>query len=577
MRDKSVKHLILLPVVFFLCVPAIFIKENIEEIAHLNLVMFGLLAGLAVISIFLLLGANALFRRFHLNFLLGVTAEFLCFFVISTGFLFPVSVSTGMVDPSVIPIDLSNLAFAVLSAGAMLWVAREKYRQSFYTGLLIFIALNTSLSGYVILSKFTSHVGVQSLHNASARRNVFVLSFDGISGSAAIELLRKNQSLAEHFDGFTVFNRVASSSPATVASIATTLYGNKNFKARYKTEMELWDSTPRVLLTNTMQDNGYRVSTFDKYGRNFHVAKRRHYSLVKVGFDFSDLVNYTIARTLTSVFVTSGSSHLLRKLDRQVRTGFNSKVSDQFSLVNRIASSKAPSWKKAYTATVIDLEKYIRELKTKGSEPVAHFLHFTFTHYPVEFDRDCRFMGDDANWFERRQNRFGVKEETYCALSKFAEFISKLKALDVFDQSMIVLKSDHGKPASYYEPGNIEAETINGHSHWGYGRYAPFLAVKGFGSGDSMLKENSSPVLLDDLARTICVAALESSLCRNYPGFDIMDKTLIIPESATVTIFVVSSKDSDYKFDTHKPVTVNRQPDILQNLYHVLSNENIEH
>ncbi len=86
-----------------------------------------------------------------------------------------------------------------------------------------------------------------------------------------------------------------------------------------------------------------------------------------------------------------------------------------------------------------------------------------------------------------RQNRFGAREETFCALTIFADFITKLKVIGVFEQSMIVLKSDHGKPVPYYDPGELEAEAINGHKLWGVGRYAPFLAIKAFNSEDSQL------------------------------------------------------------------------------------------
>ena len=64
----------------------------------------------------------------------------------------------------------------------------------------------------------------------------------------------------------------------------------------------------------------------------------------------------------------------------------------------------------------------------------------------VEFDRHCQFKGHDHDWFTRHQNRQSVKEESYCALQQFSRFIAKLKELGIFDKTLIVLKSDHGKP-----------------------------------------------------------------------------------------------------------------------------------
>ena len=209
-----------------------------------------------------------------------------------------------------------------------------------------------------------------------------------------------------------------------------------------------------------------------------------------------------------------------------------------------------------------------------GNFAFTYFLHFTFTHYPVEFDRTCRYLGHKKTWFDEQQTRSGVKEETICALTKFAEFLAKLKKLGIFEESLVVLKSDHGKPNSYYDVDDIRSLPINGHPLWGYGRYEPFLAIKDFGSGDSISKSNGSPVLLDDLAKTICVAALSEPQCTKYPGFDILDEELTIPESAVATLFVVKSEKSDFRYDSHKAVTVKRQSDIVQNLYRTLSSNN---
>ena len=99
------------------------------------------------------------------------------------------------------------------------------------------------------------------------------------------------------------------------------------------------------------------------------------------------------------------------------------------------------------------------------------------------------------------------------------------------------------------------------------------MAVKGFGNANFSLRENSSPVLLDDLALTVCTAALGVRMCTKYPGFNLLDETISIPATATATIFVVRSENSTHKYDTHMAVTVHRQPDILQNIYTKLLKE----
>ena len=250
-----------------------------------------------------------------------------------------------------------------------------------------------------------------------------------------------------------------------------------------------------------MQDNGYYVPTFGVYTAEFQEKTRKYRSSVFRGIGFSELLNFTIARVFTGIFVSS--ENLLEDLDLLLLTDFDSGKANARELISKITASNSPRWKRELMATVIELESYIRELKE----------------------------------------------------------------LNIFENSVVVFKSDHGKPVSYYEPGTIEAEAIHGHSLWGYGRYEPFLAIKAPGPGRFALKNNPSPVMLDDLARSICMVSLDASLCTRYPGFDLSSEDLSIPESAEVTLFVVRSDCSDFKFDSHDAVTVRRQASILKNLY----------
>ena len=281
------------------------------------------------------------------------------------------------------------------------------------------------------------------------------------------------------------------------------------------------------------------------------------------------LLNFTVARTFTGRLVFSGD--LLGKLEGSLQIG--SRPSEESRLLKNIAQAKSPDWKKPFAAEFIDLENYLHRLKVGTSQPVAHFTHFLFTHDPVDFNRDCLYRGNDEQWSTAQQNWAGVKEETACALSKFAQFISKIKELGVFDQSLIVLKSDHGKPPAYYDEDSIFSRKIHGHRALGYGRYEPFLAIKDFGPPAGPLQKNSSPVLLDDMAKTICMAALDAPRCDQYTGLNLLAPNLDPRDSPEVTLFIVASEASSWKFDTLQAVSVKRQPDILQNLHDYLTEE----
>ena len=255
-----------------------------------------------------------------------------------------------------------------------------------------------------------------------------------------------------------------------------------------------------------------------------------------------------------------------------VSTGLLAYSSAPF-IITDIKNSHAPEWKKILAATIIDLDQYISRLTIGANQPTAHFSHFTFTHYPVEFDKNCTYFGHIQEAYDSAQNWTGVKNETVCAMRKFAEFITKLKTLGIYHQSLIVLKSDHGKPTQYYEEDDAMALKIRGNFRWGYGRYEPLLMVKGFVDSGGQLKENPEPVVLDDLAYTLCAESIKTSQCTQYPGFNILDDNLSIPDTAEVTLFVVKSKSSDYHYDSDTALQVKRQPSILFNLHKILDSE----
>lgn len=584
MKTSPNLHLILLPIVFFLSIPCLFISQNIQDISNLEFAIFFTLATFAIIAILILLVANYFCKSTSLQKPFNDFTEFVFFFIVLTGFFLPVSVSEGMIDPSEALINSKNLILALILACFFSLLSHSINKKGFYVGILIFLILNVMISGAAIFSKFQigktpySQAKNMPLHNISKVKNIFVFSLDGVSSSAVNEVLSENDRLSALFGGFTLFSHVASSSPATSASTATSLYGNKDFKAHYSTEAELWNSNPENLLTNVLNRNRFQVSTFDIYGHNFANSDRSYYSAYASSLEAPKLLNYVIARTITGLFVLPEAA--ISGLDKKIQSLYfsvNNENRDEFQ--EKLEHSFAPAWKKDLAVSILDANDYILLLEANQDLPTAHFLHFTFTHFPVEFDENCVFRADDEFWFNTNQNRKGVKSETVCAIQIFSAFINKLKKLDVFDKSLVVLKSDHGKPVKYYDQGTLFAKKINEHSDWGYGRYEPFLAIKGWGQKTSELDINTSPVLIDDLAKTICNEALSletmgHETCAIYPGYNLLANPLVVPDSARATMFIVTSDKSNYKFDTHKSVTVKRAPNIIQNLDAAIAKEN---
>lgn len=178
------------------------------------------------------------------------------------------------------------------------------------------------------------------------------------------------------------------------------------------------------------------------------------------------------------------------------------------------------------------------------------YLHFGFTHYPIDFDAQCTYRSNDAKWFRSNQNETGLANETICAIAKMRALLQKLKELQVYDNSLIVFKSDHGHLTTYFSkpPYNLQ---INSHALWGYSRYRPMLMVKPARSRQDEIGWRDELVLLNDLAKTICVhsgGADAQPNCNDFGGIDILQSA---NEDAGYFLYVVPASKSSFTFETH--------------------------
>ena len=155
------------------------------------------------------------------------------------------------------------------------------------------------------------------------------------------------------------------------------------------------------------------------------------------------------------------------------------------------------------------------------------------------------------------------------------KFIRKLKELEIYDKSLIIFKSDHGKPAYYFNNNMIESFKIKENESWGFNRYTPFLMIKDFDYSANRLEFNGEPSLLDDLAKTLCIAARLSNKCNIYNGFNLLDRDLKIPSSEKAFIFLVKDKESDFSFKTHRAYEINREKNFYQNINQLMLREHL--
>jgi len=95
--------------------------------------------------------------------------------------------------------------------------------------------------------------------------------------------------------------------------------------------------------------------------------------------------------------------------------------------------------------SILDYYKVVNDLHLGAVNKRAIFMHFYFTHFPVDFDETCTYRSYDQNWHSDNQNEKGLLNQTSCVFNLFFSYLEKLKELRVYDKSLIVFKSDHGE------------------------------------------------------------------------------------------------------------------------------------
>lgn len=488
------------------------------------------------------------------------------FYVVVSGLLFPVAGHTGLIEPTQAPTNEFNLWLCLILATALFIVSETRFGSTLRKFVGGYVLANLALVLFALASVPTT-MALADLA-VSPTSNVFVVSFDGLDGSAVRAAIANDPEINKALAGFIVFQSVASSSPATSASIAAELLGNRNYKSSPETTGDIWNVPSDQLLTNVLISSGLRVTTYGGYSNGLSEAGQRIGGSHSSGATPLALLNTSLARIGTRALVLEGSAQevVAGLLTPRVRSS-----NPESQQTEAVADSLGPWWDQDFALTVFEYEAYVERLSVNqsGSVAVAHFLHFLHTHYPVDFDDDCRYRGNNATWFHGHQNFDGAEAEAICAAHQFAEFVERLDELDILDQSMVVLKSDHGAPVAYSDPGSTDSLRINDHEQWGIGRYRPFLAVKPFGPYSSDVPtESAAPVILDDLARTICEETGIDYDCGLFPGYNVIRDE--VPADAEVTVFVVPSPDADYRYASHEAVTIPRGEDIVESLYEAL-------
>ena len=328
----------------------------------------------------------------------------------------------------------------------------------------------------------------EEIYQLSRDQNVIHIVLDGFLSEVFGEGLEQERSTFDRdFSGFVFFADHLGAFPTTRASMPAILTG-----VAYRNEIPL----ERFIRTNTRDRSifsilvraGYRIHSMTFLGGE-----------PPASLGDRDVVRYGIPTPYGSYrdYVRFAAAQLFDlSLFRHVPHGFKAWVySDQTWLAQSWYSEQQQARNFPASNHAAFLQDVAGRMTVARDGPLYTFIHVAIPHPSMVLDADCSFN-------PRPMTRATYTAQARCGLAVVGELLDRLRALDVYDQSVIVLTSDHGWGVSRPDHPLRETKTPAGDLDTVASSAMPLLAVKPAGSSGAV-RTSYAPTAITDIPQTI--------------------------------------------------------------------------
>jgi hypothetical protein len=455
-------------------------SSNIGELVRIFSLMAGILFVLVVALIFIS-------PRMVRNTIIRVLA----FTVLSSwtlsNFLYG---NYGRLDGEPLAIEMWS-PLALLQTAVLLFllalVVKLKIENVFKISAVLFLVGLVS-STVVAMSKKTettqsSPTGFRStLTEFSSHKNVIHVVLDELSSDLLLRAIESDSEIEDAFDGFTLFSDTLSVYPSTVMSISLLMTGEvyRNSEPKNVFLDKLKKQNKGIERLTTV---GYELDSYTSCKLN--VVERC--TNLRTNIITKDAVQIE-ALQLLDLFIFKSVPDYLKPAVYNHEQWLLLEMSSHNSYL------KFPSGR-----AHLLFEKYVEDISVSDNiSPRYKFFHSMVTHSPASLNADCRIVESEkrANWSK--------VEFVKCGIGHFTDLLKKLKELEIYDETMIVLSSDHG---SNWIDDSVDTRGFKdrGIKLTMVSRASASMAIKPFNSRGAIVMAHV-PVSLRDIPQTILAA-----------------------------------------------------------------------
>lgn len=346
---------------------------------------------------------------------------------------------------------------------------------------------------------------LKNLANFSLKKNVLHLVLDGFQADVfenLINIKRLGKHYRKNFSGFIFYNEALGVFPYTRFAVPAFLTGKI-----YKNNMVKNDFIESALkgksILNAAHKSGYEVDLasepyFEKLYRNGH----HNYSYIIPGNsqenflidNVTKLVDLALFRIVPHFF----KRHIYNKQNWFLNTRFRGDARMQHRFFSH-----------SYF-----VNRFINNMQNTRGKPVYKYIHIMNTHNPMVLNANCSYAGSAI-----ATNRITLTIQSKCTLDLITRLMARMKELNVYDNTLIIMHADHGgwvKP--YRFRGQIVTKDGRKIPPWAAALASPLIAIKP-ANASGPLRVSSAYASLSDLPDTISDAL---SLGKKFGGQSIL-------------------------------------------------------
>lgn len=322
-----------------------------------------------------------------------------------------------------------------------------------------------------------------AIFQVSSTQNVFHFVLDGFQSDVFLDIIEAERAeMDRRFSGFTFFANHAGAFPTTIVSIPAMLTG-RVYRNQQPMRRFISAQFKRASIFNVMRGQGYQVDAVS--GLVFDRASATNYFRLPTPYvTYDEYVRFS-AWQLADLSLFRHSPHLAKPA---IYNDQNWRLQQWFASDTR-ARRNLPLTGEAF------LRDFTPRLRVGHDRPLYKYVHAGIPHWPVSLDADCNDIGIN------RASRKLYAGQARCAVRRMGEFMDRLRALGVYDRSMIVISSDHGiaiRPDGFTGDRDVLGAPLSDLS----GSAHALLVVKPPHAGGPM-RISQAPTSISDIPATI--------------------------------------------------------------------------